>query len=149
MLYSYALEELIVARFNFDDLIDYLKKIFADKKRRNIIILFVLIFVLIFVLAKLTKQDKNFYRERYIICPECHYTGLANFEDIEDIRCPKCNSKVSYDWKCYDCDFEFPLFRREIPPGKMSKKELIHYRIRESKCPKCSSINTYPKNFKK
>jgi DNA-directed RNA polymerase subunit RPC12/RpoP len=138
-----------VAKLSLDGLIDYLKGIFADRKRRNIIILSILIIIFLIILLNLTGKEKDFKRSRFILCPECHYTGVVEVERIEDIRCPQCNSKVGYDWKCIDCEFEFPLIRREIPPGKMSKKELIKYRIRESKCPKCGSLRTFPKKLKK
>lgn len=137
-----------MAILNFDGLIDYLNKIFANKKRRNIIILSVLIIVFIFILANLVSREKDFKRSRHIICPKCHFSGIIKVERIEDIRCPKCNSKVGYDWKCIDCEFEFPLIRREIPPGKMTKKELSEYRRRESRCPKCGSLRTFPKKVK-
>lgn len=139
---------MLVARLNFDGLIDYLKEVFANRKRRNIIILSVLIIVFILIIANLVNREKDFKRSRHIICPECHFTGVVNFERIKDIRCPKCNSKVGYDWKCIDCEFEFPLVRREIPQGKMTKKQLAEYRKRESRCPKCGSMRTFPKKVK-
>jgi predicted RNA-binding Zn-ribbon protein involved in translation (DUF1610 family) len=125
-------------------------ELLSDRKARSIIILVVVVLVFLYFVWPLFFPEKfRFFRKRPVICEECGKEKIADIDSTASYKCPECGGRVSYIYKCVECDYEFPLKRvkRDRIPGieSMSPKEYLEFRVNESKCPNCDSVFTDPK----
>lgn len=84
-----------------------------------------------------------------VMCTKCKAEMNVRVRDISDPKyvCPKCEGKLGQLYKCFDCEYEFPVvrenFKKEDIQGK-EKYEILEMIKNQTRCPNCLSQKTRP-----
>jgi Zn finger protein HypA/HybF involved in hydrogenase expression len=141
--------------------VDIVKKIFADKKKRNIFILSIIaiiLFIMMLVNLLFRQQNEPFPEGAILVvtCSECGFQDVRRIKNINDRRdarnrCPKCGGKFVKTLKCLNCDKVFP-YQPQVRSFKGEKWEKLTQLRNSMQCPNCQSMNVRwvsPKEIKK
>ena len=123
-----------------------LKKIWTNRKIRNVIILMTLLIVLIITIIINLQPPSPRKSERVLICDQCKFTDMISFSTLEYVTCPKCSTgKMRYGMKCRKCEYEFPYINSPLSKKHMRTMNSIRdQRILDHRCPNCGDVEVFP-----